>query len=170
MDIGLMIARAVLGLGLAAHGAQKLFGWFGGHGIEGTAGFMESLGFRPGRFFALGAALGEPGGGALTALGLFGPVGPGLMIMVMTVAIFAVHRGNGFFATSNGIELPLLYATGAFVLAFTGPGAYSFDALLGLLWLSTPTTAWIAIASAAVLASANLAARGRIPVGAPTAA
>ncbi|HEY8370791.1 MAG TPA: DoxX family membrane protein, partial [Thermodesulfobacteriota bacterium] len=63
MDAALLIARLILGLGLAAHGAQKLFGWFGGYGIKGTGGFMETLGFRPGALFAVAAGLGEVGGG-----------------------------------------------------------------------------------------------------------
>src|SRR5438552_14827690 len=113
---------------MAAHGAQKLFGWFNGYGIAGTGGFFEGLGFRPGRFFAIGAGLGEFFGGLLTAFGLFGPFGPALIILVMVVAAAAVHWQKGFFATSNGIELPLLYATTALILASTGPGAYSLDA------------------------------------------
>jgi putative oxidoreductase len=74
MDAGILIARLIVGLAIAAHGAQKLFGWFGGHGLKGTAGFFESLGFRPGIFFALAAGLGELGGGLLTAAGFLGPV------------------------------------------------------------------------------------------------
>src|SRR2546428_533738 len=83
---------------LAAHGAQKLFGWFGGYGLAGTGGFFAGLGFRPGVLFALAAGLGELGGGLLTAAGLFGPVGPALIILVMLVAILAVHWPHGFFA------------------------------------------------------------------------
>jgi putative oxidoreductase len=138
---GLLVARLVLGLAMAAHGAQKLFGWFGGHGLAGTAGFMEMLGFRPGRAFALAASTGEVLSGLLVALGLLGPVGPAIMLSVMIVATVAVHWKNGFFAMQNGIELGTLYATGAVALAFTGPGAYSLDALLGLDGLSaTPLT------------------------------
>src|SRR5215470_9273999 len=104
MDIGLLVARLVLGLLMAAHGAQKLFGWFGGHGLTGTAGFFESIGFRPGHLFATAAALGEVGSGVLVALGLFGPVGPALMLSVMIVA-GSIHWPNGLFAMNNGYEL-----------------------------------------------------------------
>jgi hypothetical protein len=83
MDFPLFIARLILGLGLAAHGAQKLFGWLGGYGIKGTGGFFESLGFFPGPLFALAAGLGELGSGLLTAVGLLSPVGPGLIIVVI---------------------------------------------------------------------------------------
>src|SRR5689334_21517873 len=107
MNEVLLIARVILGLSLAAHGAQKLFGWFGGYGVAGTGGFFENLGFRPGSLFAIAAGLGEAGGGILTALGLFGPAGPALIVLVMTVAILTVHARAGFFATANGLELPL---------------------------------------------------------------
>ena len=163
MDLALLLVRLLLGLGMAAHGAQKLFGWFGGPGLAGTAGFFEGLGFRPGRFFATAAALGETGSGLLVALGLFGPVGPALMILVMVVAMLSVHAPNGFFVTNNGIEVPLLYALGAFMLAFTGPGTYSLDTLLGWQVLSTPQEAWIAIAVAVAGGLVNVVARRREP-------
>src|SRR5579862_446792 len=115
MDIALLVVR-LIGLGFAAHGAQKLFGWFGGYGIAGTGGFFESLGFRPGRLFAAAAALSEVIGGLLIALGLLGPVGPALVLAVMIVAAVSVHWHNGLFATANGIELPLLYGTMAVLL------------------------------------------------------
>ena len=123
LSTGLLIARLIFGLGMSAHGAQKLFGWFGGWGIAGTAGFFESLGFRPGRLFAAAAGASEFGGGLLLALGLLGPLGSALVIGVMTVAALSVHSQNGLFATSNGVELPLLYAGAAAGLALTGPGA-----------------------------------------------
>ncbi len=166
MDTALLIARLILGVALSAHAAQKLFGWFGGYGLRGTGGFFEGLGFRPGALFALTAGLGELGGGLLTAAGLFGPVGPALIILVMLVAIFSVHWTHGFFAQSNGIELPLLYLTAALVLAFAGTGAYSLDGLFGLATLSQPATAWIAIALAVGLALANLALRRPAPAAA----
>ncbi|HUP20591.1 MAG TPA: DoxX family protein [Gemmatimonadota bacterium] len=158
-SLGLLLARAAVGLGLAAHGAQKLFGWFGGHGPRGTGQFFEGLGFRPGVPFALAAGFGEFGGGLLLALGLFGPVGPMLVVTTMLVAILAVHRGNGFFAQNQGWELPLLYALTAAYVAFAGPGVHSLDAALGLESLWTATNAWIALAVAAVLAGGSLALR-----------
>ncbi len=162
MDAGILIARLILGLGLAAHGAQKLFGWFGGYGIKGTGGFMESLGFRPGALFALAAGLGEFGGGLLTASGLLGPVGPALIITVMVVAIATVHWANGFFAQANGYELPLTNATAALALAFAGPGAYSLDALFGIGPVDGTTT-WIIVGVAVLLGFANLGARRSRP-------
>lgn len=163
LSAGLLLGRLVLGLLMAAHGAQKLFGWFGGHGLAGTGGFFESLGFRPGRPFALAAGLAEFGGGLLVALGLLGPVGPALVVSVMIVAALAVHRSGGLFAMNNGIEVPLLYAAGGVALALTGPGAYSLDALLGLASLSTPVLGWTALAAGVAGGVANLLVR-RIPV------
>jgi putative oxidoreductase len=137
LSVGLLLGRLVLGLAMAAHGAQKLFGWFGGHGLAGTAGYFETVGFRPGRPLAMMAGTAEFAGGLLTTLGLFGPVGPALMVTVMIVAL-TQHAENGFFAMNNGIEVPLLYLAGGLVLAVTGPGPYSFDAALGLELLASP--------------------------------
>ena len=123
MDAGLLLARLVLGVLMAAHGSQKLFGWFGGYGLDGTAGFFEALGFRPGRLFAATAAATEIAGGLLLALGLLGPFGAALIVSVMIVAAVSVHWQHGVFAANNGIEVPLLYGAGAAALALTGPGA-----------------------------------------------
>src|SRR6185503_8202787 len=138
---GLLVARLVFGLSLAAHGSQKLFGWFGGYGLAGTGGFFEQLGYRPGKTFAALAGLAEFGGGLLIALGLLGPVGAALTISVMIVAAVTVHLAKGFFASGGGIELTFLYAAAAVVLALTGPGVFSLDAVLGLEWLSAPAVA-----------------------------
>lgn len=161
MDTGLLIARVVLGLLMAAHGTQKLFGWFGGYGLAGTGGFFEQLGFRPGRFFAATAGSTEVVGGLLVAAGLLGPLGPALIVSVMVVAIATVHWAHGLFAQNNGIETPLLYAAGAVALALTGPGAYSLDALLRLSW--SGEIAWIALALGVLGGMANLAIRKTNP-------
>lgn len=163
VSAGLLVGRLVVGLGLAAHGAQKLFGWFGGHGRTGTGGYMESLGFKPGKMFATAAGLGEFCGGVLVALGLFGPLGPGLMVAVMIVAM-TQHWSGGFFSMNNGIELPLLYATAGVALAFTGPGAYSLDAALGL---RLGAQAWV---DALVLGIAVLGALASLAVRRPAPA
>jgi putative oxidoreductase len=138
MDAGILLARIVIGPLMAAHGAQKLFGWFGGYGLAGTGGYFEGLGFRPGRFYAALASATEIVSGLLLTLGLFGPVGSALLISVMIVAAISVHLQNGVFAQNNGIEVPLLYAITAAAIALTGPGVYSLDAALGLTSLWTP--------------------------------
>ena len=148
---------------MAAHGSQKLFGWFGGYGLAGTAAFFESLGFRPGRVFAATAALTEIGSGLLVALGLLGPVGPALMLSVMIVAAISVHWKQGLFAANNGIELPLLFAVGGIALALTGPGRFSLDALFGLDALWTPGLAWVALTIGAIGGVANLLVRRSAP-------
>ena len=163
MHLALLVARILLGLAMAAHGAQKLFGWWGGFGLAKTTGFMSAVGYRPARLFALAVSGGEIASGLLTALGLLGPTGPALMILIMLVAIGVAHWGHGFFAAGNGAELPLLYVAGALVLALSGPGAYSLDALLGLQSLSTPGFGWAAVALAAVGAAINLGLRRPAP-------
>lgn len=161
LDLGFLVARVLIGLLMAAHGAQKLFGWFGGHGLQATGEFFGQLGFRPARLVAIAAALGEFTSGLLIALGLFGPVGPALMLAVMVVAALSVHWRNGLFATSNGIELPLLYSIAALRFALTGPGRYSLDAALGLQWTWTPRVIWIALAAGVLGAIMNLVVRRR---------
>ena len=159
LDLGLFLIRVVFGLIFAAHGAQKLFGWFGGYGLAGTGGFLESLGFRPGKSFATAAALAEFGGGLLLAFGFLGPVGPALLLSVMFVAGMTVHRKNAFFVATNGLEHPLLMATAAIGIALTGPGRFSLDAALGNYRLLTPAATWGILAIGLVGGIANLALR-----------
>jgi putative oxidoreductase len=130
MEIGLLLLRLTAGLTLAAHGAQKLFGWFGGPGLEATGQLFEMLGFLPGRCQALMAGLAETGGGLLLALGLLTPIGAAVICSVMLVAM-AVHIKQGFFAQNGGYEYTIVLAVAALSVAFTGPGPLSLDALLG---------------------------------------
>jgi putative oxidoreductase len=166
LGTGLLVARLVLGVLMVAHGGQKLFGWLGGYGIAGTAGFFEQLGFRPGRLFVVTASLSEVVSGILIALGLFGPVGPALLLSVMIVAAVSVHWKGGLFAGTNGIEVPLLYATGAVALAFTGYGPFSLDAVLGIDPTWTATLKVAALAVGVVGGVVNLLARRSATVAA----
>jgi putative oxidoreductase len=159
LSAGLLVVRLVVGLLMAAHGSQKLLGWFGGYGIAGTGTYFESIGFRPGRVFATLAAATEVVSGLLVALGLLGPVGPALMLSVMIVAAVTVHWKNGLFAASNGIELALFYGTVAAGLALIGFGRYSLDAVLGLTSLYTPTWALVALTVGILGGVGNLLAR-----------
>jgi putative oxidoreductase len=159
MHEGLLALRLVTGLIMAAHGTQKLFGWFGGYGIAGTGHFFEGLGFRPGRFFAAAAGLSEFLGGLLIAAGFLGPIGPVLVLATMVVAVVTVHWSNGLFATTNGVELPLVYAAVATAFVFAGPGAYSLDAALGLAGFWTLGTAWAALVIGIAGAIVNLGMR-----------
>jgi len=158
MSIGLLVARLVFGITMSAHGAQKLFGWFGGYGISGTGQFFESIGFRPGRVLAVAAGLGEVAGGLLVALGFLGPVGPALMLAVMIVA-GGLHWKNGLFAMSNGIELPLLYSAAAVALALIGYGAYSLDGFFGLGGFWTPELILAVVALGVFAGVGNLVVR-----------
>jgi putative oxidoreductase len=164
LSLGLLLARLVLGPLMAAHGAQKLLGWFGGYGLTGTGEFFAQLGFRPGRAFALAASVGEVVSGILVTFGLLGPIGPALMLSIMIVAAVTVHWEHGVFATQNGIEVPLLYSTGAVALAITGFGSFSLDAVLGLS-VGLPATL-VVLTAGALGAVANLSLRA----GAPQAA
>jgi putative oxidoreductase len=125
-DLGLLLLRLGTGGVLAAHGTQKLFGWFGGHGIEGTGAFMESVGYAPGKASARAAGLAESGGGALLALGLATPAAGAAAAGAMAGAA-AVHTPNGFFNTSGGYEYAATLGLAAAGLAIAGPGRLSLD-------------------------------------------
>jgi len=166
LSAGLLVARLVFGLIMTAHGAQKLLGWFGGYGLDATGEFLVQLGFRPARLFAILASLSEVVAGLLVAAGFLGPIGPALMLSVMIVAAVTVHWPNGLFAMGNGIELPLLYGAVAVVLALTGPGLFSLDALFGLESLWSPALAAGALAVGILGGIGNLAARRPLAVSA----
>jgi putative oxidoreductase len=132
MASGLLLLRLVVGLTLAAHGAQKLFGAFGGAGPRGTAAFFAGLGFRAPLVFAVAAGVAELGGGLLLALGLLTPLASFAVAVVMLNAFATVHRRNGFWNTNKGYEYNLVLCAAAVALAATGAGRFSVDALLGL--------------------------------------
>ncbi|MCC3380442.1 DoxX family protein [Paenibacillus farraposensis] len=127
---GLLLVRLVVGLLLVGHGAQKLFGWFGGYGPKGTGGWMESIGIKPGVFMAVLAGLMELLGGALFALGLLTPLAALFITATMLGAIFKVHGPNGIWSTANGYEYPLVLIAVVIGIALTGAGSYSIDAIL----------------------------------------
>lgn len=131
MDIGLMVLRLVLGTTFALHGAQKLFGWFGGPGLGATGEAFESMGFSPGTRVAFFAGMTELGAGTLLIAGLLTPAAAAAFLAVMLVAGVSVHLPNGFFAQNGGYEYNLVLALGALTLAFTGPGAISIDHQMG---------------------------------------
>ncbi|HET9771087.1 MAG TPA: DoxX family protein [Acidimicrobiia bacterium] len=131
MDTGLLVLRIVIGLLLVGHGAQKLFGWFGGDGLTGTAGFFRSVGYWPPRLIAgfIGGA--ELVGGAGLALGLATPLAGAIVIAAMLNVAVAIHRRNELSGDDGGYEYPLVFAAAAALVGFTGSGAVSLDAWTG---------------------------------------
>jgi putative oxidoreductase len=145
MELALLVLRVVVGLFFVGHGAQKLWGSFGGHGIAGTAQFFESIGVRPGRRNALAAGWSEFLGGLLLALGLVTPLAAVLIISVMTVAIITVHASKGPWVSDGGWELNAVYIAVAFAITGAGPGEISLDDAIG--WMPDITGAgWALIA------------------------
>jgi putative oxidoreductase len=130
--LGLLILRLIVGLTLAAHGSQKLFGWWGGAGMTGWTQSVQKLRIRPAQPWAWVAALSEFGGGLLLALGLLSPLGGLAIVGAMVVAIVTVHLSRGFWAGKGGFEFNLSLIAAAVALALTGPGAYSLDSALGI--------------------------------------
>jgi putative oxidoreductase len=130
VDAGLFVLRLVIGLLFIGHGAQKLFGWFGGPGIEGTTQWLGSLGLRPARFWAIVAGLGEFLGGIGLVLGFLTPLASAAIIAVMLSAIALVHAQNGLWVTNGGAEYPIVMIAAAYVIGMLGPGRYALDAYL----------------------------------------
>ncbi|MFG2885252.1 DoxX family protein [Streptomyces sp. NPDC048297] len=163
-DLGLLLLRLGTGGVLAAHGTQKLFGWFGGHGIEGTGQFMESVGYAPGRQSAMAAGLAEAGGGALLALGLATPAAGAAAAGAMAGAA-AVHVPNGFFAQSGGYEYAAGLGLTAAGLAVAGPGRLSLDHAFGHVfdrgWMVPVALGVTATATALVVGARNRRVRQR---------
>lgn len=127
IELGLLIIRLLIGLSFAAHGSQKVFGWFGGYGPKGTGGFFDSIGIK---LMAVLAGLAEIAGGLLFAAGLWTPLGAALIALTMLVAIIKVHAKNGYWVTSNGYEYILTLIAIAVGVALIGAGEYSLDALM----------------------------------------
>ncbi len=131
-DLGLLLLRRAAGGLLAGHCAQKLFGWFGGYGLKGTTGWLESMALRPGEHWALLAGLSEFGGGVLTALGLFSPLGPLSMLAPICMAIGKARWGKPIWVIEGGAELPVTNVASAGALALTSPGRLSLDRAFGI--------------------------------------
>jgi putative oxidoreductase len=155
--LAMLILRVTVGGLLAGHGAQKLFGWFGGSGADGTAKAMESMGLEPGRLWAPVAGAAEFGGGALTALGFLHPLGPLSIMAAMSMATLKAHWGKPIWNTEGGAELPVTNLMVALAMALAGPGRYSVDAAM---LLRLPASL---VATAVVLAAAGVATGAAMP-------
>jgi putative oxidoreductase len=163
-DLGLLLLRLGAGGVLAAHGAQKLFGWFGGGGLEQTGAAMEAMGYVPGKQSAAAAGLSELGGGALLALGLATPAAGAAAAGAMAGAA-AVHAPNGFFAQEGGYEYAVSLGLTATGLAIAGPGRFSLDHLLGHAlnrhWMVPLTMGVTAAVTTLVVGARNKRIRGQ---------
>jgi putative oxidoreductase len=154
MNVGRLIARITIGGLFAGHGTQKLFGWFGGPGLDGTSQMMGKLELRPERRNALTAATAETAGGALLALGPLTPFAASLITGTMLTAIRKVHLSKGIWNTNGGYEFNLALIAGALVLVDSGPGSPSVDRALSI---EAKGNAWTLAALAAGAAGSALA-------------
>lgn len=161
-EAALLAARAGLGASIAAHGAQKLFGWFGGPGPDAAGKMFESLGFKPGRSYASFAAGTEIAAGALIALGAGGSLGASMLAGAMTVAAGSVHMKNGYFATNQGFELNALYTIGALLIAMDDNGRYSVDEAIGLRNMKIPPFVNLAVFAGGIAAGIAMLTRRQL--------
>src|SRR4051812_47548241 len=127
MKLGALLIRGVVGALFFGHGTQKLFGWFGGHGIEGTGGYFETLGLRPGQRHAKAAGVAEAGGGLALLLGMLTPAAAATIIGTMVTAIRKAHAQNGPWVTNGGYEYNLVLIATMVGIAENGPGPLSVD-------------------------------------------
>ncbi len=127
MTIGSALVRGVVGPLFVGHGTQKLFGWFGGYGLDGTGGYFESLGLRPGKVHAQAAGIAETLGGVLVTLGALTPLGSTLISGTMITAARKAHANNGPWVTNGGYEYNLVIIAAMTALAEHGPGSLSVD-------------------------------------------
>ncbi len=159
MNLGLLVLRLIVGLTFAGHGAQKLFGAFGGPGLGGMAAGLEQSGIKPGRPYALIAGCAELFGGLLLAAGWFTPFAAAALTAVMTTAVLTVHLKNGFWNTNGGFEFNLALVAALFALSGAGPGEWSLDNAFG--W-DLAGSGWALLALAAgVLGGLGTLAAGR---------
>jgi putative oxidoreductase len=152
VNLGRILLRVTVGSIFIEHGTQKLFGWFGGHGPDGTGQFFESVGLRPGRQNAIAAGTAEAGGGALLLVGLATPVAAASLASVMLTALRTAVWRDGIKMGTGGYEI--LLGVAALALADTGPGSWSLDALLGS---ERRGAAWAVAAFAAAAAGSTIA-------------
>jgi putative oxidoreductase len=131
MKIGRLLLRLTVGSLFFGHGTQKLFGWFGGHGLDATANMFDSIGMRPGNRNAIAAGVAEAGGGAGIVLGLATPLSAATLTSVMLTAVNRVHLKNGPWATNGGYEYNIVLIAAVLTLVEVGPGELSLDHLLG---------------------------------------
>lgn len=164
MKIGRLLLRLTVGGFFFGHGTQKLFGWFGGHGLDATAQMFDGLGMRPGRRNAVAAGVAEAGGGAALALGLATPLAAGALTSVMLTAINRVHLKNGPWATNGGYEYNAVLIAAVLALAEVGPGELSLDNAMGQ---ERSGPGWAALAAAIGAAGAIGAHRAAAAYPAP---
>ena len=162
VGFGLLVLRLVVGLTMAGHGAQKVFGWWGGPGIKAWTEGVARMRIRPAVPFAWLAALAELGGGLLLAFGFLSPLGSLAIIGTMLVAIATVHWPNGFWNTKRGYEFNLTLIAAVLALGLAGPGTYSVDQAVGF-HLPEPITLLVGLVAVVIGVAGMLAFRSPKP-------